>query len=156
MANTQILGTIISSVLDYEQLKKTYNAFDDKKPIYVPCDGRTIEGSDLFVLTQKAMKNAPDLRGKFLRGLNSFSDDGQIIDPTNADPDSTRKVGSYQGDAFKAHEHSYNAVAGIAGSVGGPPGMYAGAITSGTTSSNVKDTETRPKNISVYFYLKIN
>ncbi|MFL5763612.1 MAG: hypothetical protein ACJ77K_06690 [Bacteroidia bacterium] len=182
----QTLGAIVASVLNYDQF---CNAMGEKPAInnanssYVPCDGRLITGSALEKLTQVGpsqpeplnhIQNAPDLRGKFLRGLNQMYSPGE---PTgfdhvkNGDPDETlRKVGSYQGDGLIAHDHP--ASGHINGSVCGSNGTHDAdsghdkwnsdptfgdhnvQVTVGNNSTGGK--ETRPKNIAVYYYIKIN
>src|SRR5690348_12189222 len=80
----QVIGTIISSVLSYDSLCKAMNnespSIDNTRSSYVPCDGRTIMGSQLEKLTNQPghdhITNAPDLRGRFIRGLNTMYSDG--------------------------------------------------------------------------------
>lgn len=152
----QIVGTIISSVLEFSQLM---GETDEPLPInntrtsYVPCDGRSIVGSKLHRITR--MTNAPDLRGKFIRGLNQFFNDGEPrFDPTRGDTDAGRVVASYQADDFKSHNHSVFNVIDV------KDGNEKSAI--GLNPGNPRETgltggqETRPRNIAVYFYIKIN
>src|SRR5258705_2861206 len=115
----QILGTIISSVLNYDQLCASIGenpAIDNTKSSYVPCDGRLITESTLEKLTrvgptqpdpQNHIAASPDLRGKFIRGLNSFyTIDEPNLDCSQADPDChDRKIGAYQSDSFGSHSH---------------------------------------------------
>src|ERR1700748_738334 len=104
----QILGTIISSMLNYDQFCKVIGenpAVNDGTSSYAPCDGRGISGSTLQ--HDYAITNTPDLRGRFLRGLNTIYSPGQpVLIPATADeddPSSNRKAGDYQGDIFKLH-----------------------------------------------------
>jgi len=171
----QPLGTIISSALNYDQLCKEIDenpAIDNLRSSYVPCDGRDITGSALEVKTLHAIKNAPDLRGRFLRGLNTIYSVGQpalvVSNADEDDPSSNRKVFDYQGDLFRLHSHA--ASGHINGSVCGSNGTHDvdGGGDKWNCDPNFGDhnvavsivpsggSETRPKNISVYFYIKIN
>lgn len=89
----------------------------------------------------------PDLRGYFVRGF----DNGRGID-------SGRTFGSVQQDSVIDHTHNYtrNTVANVT-SVGGPTTFYyaPGSATSlGVNSPNNGGVETRPKNISLGYYIK--
>src|SRR2546430_3248270 len=102
----QVLGTIISSVLDYDQLCTSIGepaAIDLPRSSYVPCDGRSIAGSALNRITTLA--HAPDLRGKFIRGLNVIYNVGQPLpfDPQqNGDAGGANRTASdYQMDSFQ-------------------------------------------------------
>jgi len=178
---SDILGTIIASVLNYDQLCKSIGetqGFNSKKSSYAPCDGRSIVGSCLANKAQH--NNAPDLRGKFLRGLNEMYGVGQPLpfDPnTYGDPQSNRVVGDYQPDAFQGHWHDIqtndNSVPSPGGINGFPQNynhntakMYNGYLAAGATHLIADDipynsapratVETRPKNVSIYYYIKIN
>lgn len=172
----QVLGTVISSVLNYDQLCKEMGenpAIDNTKSSYAPCDGRPISGSQLDHKTAGAMKNAPDLRGKFMRGLNVIYSVGQPtpFDPKLfGDPQDNRKVNDYQPDVLLAHSHP--ASGHINGSVCGSNGSHDVdegdqkwnsdpnfgdhnvVVTVGDNANG--GLETRPRNIAVYFYIKIN
>ncbi|OCX50873.1 hypothetical protein BEL04_19300 [Mucilaginibacter sp. PPCGB 2223] len=169
----QVLGTIISSVLNYDQLCKVMQenpAIDNQNSSYVPCDGRNIEHSKLSELT--GTLTVPDLRGRFLRGLNTIYSPGQpalvITSADEDDPNSNRKAGDYQADMLKLHPHT--ASGHINGSVCGSNGTHDvdGGDEKWNCDPNFGDhnvvvsvqpfggSETRPKNVSVYFYIKIN
>jgi hypothetical protein len=91
----------------------------------------------------------------FLRGMNEGRDDGE------QDPKQNRTAGDYQQDALQKHGHRTDASKLLwdkQSDVGyrsnnensaRPAGVYevTGAVTA---------DETRPKNVSVYFYIKIN
>lgn len=163
MSNNLVqLGTIISSFLNYDQLNDSLGEPRGchQNSTYVPCDGRTINGSKLANVTDR--NQVPDLRGQFIRGMNSFHLEGQPeIDPSKSDPDGlNRKVGDYQGDEFKSHIHSENAPnVGGNGSWSFPDGQAwtsQGQRGFGATTDPTGGHETRPKNVSVNFYIKIN
>lgn len=159
------IGTIIASYLNWEEFqyatdnnKQTENEkWDREYSFWSPCDGRDTQGSDFSKIAKKS--NAPDLRGVFLRGLNTFdryeTDNGiAIVSDLRKDPETTRTRGSFQNDDFKSHSHTYNGRTNAA--------YMSGAGTShsqnGTSdpTSVVGGAETRPKNIAIYYYIKIN
>jgi hypothetical protein len=157
----QVIGTIIASVIDYDALCNAINEPMARRNTvhanYVPCDGRSVNGS---ALGNSGVTNAPDLRGKFMRGLNNmYNHEAPPLDNTKADPDNARVAGSYQDDRVGKHTHQ------IATNDDGtsPDGSYK--ITayskhngpSVTTAENENPHgETRPKNIAVYYFIKIN
>jgi len=165
----QILGTIIASVLNYDQLCTQMDespAIDPKKSSYAPCDGRSIAGSSLEIKTNHGITHAPDLRGKFVRGLNVIYSVGQPLpfDPaTNGDPQSNRVVGDFQGDAFRQHVHGYQRyVPRTETNISNDTDQRHTGAESNNTADNTGGAntgggdETRPRNIAVYFYIKIN
>ncbi len=87
-----------------------------------------------------------------MRGLNVMEATPQI--PLNSDRKDSedRTVGSYQQDQFKAHEHVYREVTSGGGSAAG--GSGAGLTEKSTSGGG--GAETRPKNIAVYYYIRIN
>lgn len=158
----QILGTIIASIIDYDALcnaiaepaahRNTVHAN------YIPCDGRSIAGS---ALGNTGITNAPDLRGKFMRGMNLMYNHGEFppLDNSKADPDNNRRVGSYQEDRVGKHTHA------IQTNDDGthPDGTYKitgyskhNGPSVSTAENDNNQNETRPKNVSVYYYIKIN
>jgi hypothetical protein len=173
--NNSILGTIISSVLTYDQLCSEIHenpAFNSGNSSFAPCDGRTITHSRLHECVP-AMHNAPDLRGKFQRGLNQMYGDGLENLPfnpdTHGDPEDNRVVNTYQADAVVRHNHpaTVNINGNIIGSnrhhdveegdqkYNSDPTFFGGiSVTIGNNENG--EIETRPRNIAVYFYIKIN
>lgn len=159
------LGTIITSVLDFKQFSSTSKNneksasgdWTSRKSKWAPCDGRPIPYSKYSILASQT--NAPDLRGVFLRGLNSF-DSSYTIQPTDTsqlNPDKT-PAGIYQKDLVGHHSHLVepsgtvvvrggNILAGNGG-----PAFSDGTVTIKENEGN----ETRPKNVSIYYYIKIN
>lgn len=152
---------MISSVMNFDQLCTSMGenpAIDLRKSTFVPCDGRSIAGSDLHKKTNIAV--APDLRGKFVRGLNVFYNPGEPDWDSHAtgDPEGAhRNVSSYQPDAFANHAHAWNSGQGF--NAGGGGSIYARNDAGFNVSNSTTATggqETRPRNIALYFYLKIN
>ena len=174
MANNLLtVGTVITSVLDYDHFSKLNGdplVIDTKVSAWVPADGRDIPNSVLAGLTGQT--KAPDLRGRFLRGLNTIYNIGQptliISTADEDDPSSNRKPGEFQGDSFRNHAHA--ASGHINGSVCGSNGTHDvdGGGSKWNCDPNFGDhnvivsiqpfgsSETRPKNVSVYYYIKIN
>jgi hypothetical protein len=93
--------------------------------------------------------NVPDLRGIFIRGGNTgLANNGGIISTYDS---GSRQYGSLQTDAFKAHSHGYKAV-NVLGNV---TGVNTGTTNFGTGQTDASgDVETRPVNVSVYYYIK--
>jgi len=171
--NSAILGTVIASVLEYDHLVKITGdpiVINPKVSTWIPADGRSIIDSALSKITGEP--TSPDLRGRFLRGLNTFFSNGQpnllITAADEDDPSSNRKAGAYQGDCLRSHPH--NASGHINGSVCGSNGTrdVDGGDQKWNCDPNFGDhnvvvsiqpfggSETRPKNVSVYYYIKIN
>lgn len=163
--NEQILGTVIASVLDYDHLSKLTNdpkVINPQVSSWVPADGRSIAGSQLATITGNS--NAPDLRGRFVRGLNEIYSVGEpALNKSTADPDGdNRKPGDYQDDNFEAHSHSvtdHSAPFAFPTSGMGIQSDSGQQIQFGKPNISINATggsETRPRNISLYFYIKIN
>lgn len=108
----------------------------------------------------------PDLRGRFLRGLDSGAgNDPDASSRTDADGVNTQGdvVGSYQEDAFQGHWH--NILAGLSGGnyvsksnggTGSGSSFNAGRdpISDGTNGDPRISSETRPKNVYVNYIIK--
>lgn len=169
----QVIGTIISSILNYDQLN---DQIGDRRgchsdSTFAPCDGRVIDRNSklgqLLLLTGKL--NVPDLRGKFIRGLNVID---MLNDPTQpfdnqkyGDPDNNRNVGDYQSDAIIEHTHDYTVGNYYKLADTDTEQTFTGAdqnqrlVTKGANLGNPEQKnqfESRPRNIAVYFYIKIN
>lgn len=156
MASGDVVKTIGEVNFDSEIGKISsfgHEAADPTK--FIPCEGGEYSRTTYAKLFAKigtafgagdgsTTFNVPDLRGQFLRGLDS----GAGVDPG-------RVLGSSQEDDNKDHSHSsndakiktggYNA-GGIISSL-----WFGGTVQSGTSSSG---TESRPKNIAVKFYIR--
>lgn len=169
------IGTIITSYLNFEQFnaatknndKSPGGIFTSAKSKWAPCDGRPVPASKFQTLTSQIQ--VPDLRGMFLRGLNTFDPYQPVpqVSTDKADPDS-RIVGSYQSDAFQGHKHINSDNLAVNQSTQAPnnprqrrtvtgevPENSAGKFDAGFGTPRLS-TETRPKNISIYYYIKIN
>lgn len=165
------LGTIVASLLNYNDflnLNGLEYESDINKVIWVPCDGRNIGTAEGTYGAYNGGK-APDLRGLFLRSVNDMGAYNATV-PTplqsNLNPEN-KKAGQTQMDAFQGHKHiGSNKIAEYYGkeSSNNPHQRYnvtgtqlaetAGTYEAGYEKPRIS-TETRPKNISVYYYIKI-
>lgn len=152
------IGAIVASTLSWEDFSVASGNtadFSAVESIWVPCDGRPLSGS---IASQKyKMHRAPDLRGVFLRGLNEFVPGAtQPLDSTHADPDSSRDAGSFQGDELRSHSHSMGyhkkGLANGKGDTDLERSQNLPYVVTGATGG----PETRPKNVAVYYYMRIN
>jgi microcystin-dependent protein len=99
--------------------------------------------------------NVPDMRGMFLRGVDSRTTGQNDPDNTARTAQTTggnsgANVGSVQQDQFESHHHpsnSSNASLGL-----GSPVLTAGSGASNT--GNTGGNETRPKNVFVFYIIK--
>jgi hypothetical protein len=152
------VGTILASVLtprDFARVAGDSGDFDPRTSAWVPADSRGVSGSDY---ARRVSTVVPDLRGMFLRGLN-HSDTNQVRSDGNQDPDGAgRTAGHYQPDGFKQHSHTYDRsyYPGAGKSGGGPPDVHAAHQPQETGPAGGTAQETRPKNVAVHYYIKIN
>lgn len=157
------IGTIISSLFRYQTYLEVnkFKATDNmSKAIWVPCDGRNVSSSRYGEFSG----SVPDLRGLFLRNVNDYNvpfDGVREVKPLQANPDNT-PAGVFQNESIQSHTHGLQWYAS-----GGMelPNIYPGINNSynpkpnQASSKGVSPTggnETRPKNMSVYYYIKIN
>jgi hypothetical protein len=109
----------------------------------------------------------PDMRGCFLRGID-FTVTGHP--PTGLDPDGVRKPGSKQEDAFQWHTHITAIQTSVSNGSGGGYSVAfdrqltwaatyptSGPYNNADSVNNQLRTayETRPKNIAVFWYVKV-
>lgn len=177
------VGSVIASILPYETFyseteKKQLGRINYSLALWVPADGRNVTGSRYTRITRNSY--VPDLRAVFLRGLNQFyAVDAPVIDDKRLNPE-VKSVGEYQADATKMpsipfkgttttsgnHGHTFKEYS-HSGSSNGPhwEGTHHARNTpvdgDGRHSHDIiindgGDPETRPKNIAVYYYVKIN
>lgn len=118
---------------------------------WVLADGRDVTGSDFETLTGFSI--VPDCRGQFLRGANNGRSDGK------ENPDGGALLGIQQDDAIAPHSHDVQVGFGVdsafvkSGNSGGGAQVPDAALSTGT---GIGTTETRPKNITVNIFIKIN
>ena len=143
-ANQFPVGTIVASLIEPNIFKRQFG--DSWKLL----DGANIIGTKLSALTKK--ERLPDAGGKFLRAINTKND------PETQDPDGVRAAGHYQSDDFRSHSHGtqgYDKAQWYGENlVHSAADVKYGKHTNTTLPSG--GNETRPKNIAVYFYIRIN
>ena len=161
---TPPVGSIVPSMLNENQFKAQVgdpSTFSSSSSKWTLADGRAISGSAYSTITSQS--NAPDLRGMFLRGLNAGrSDDKQ-------DPDGgSRSIGHYQEDQVKSHNHAngtYNqlmrphqgsASDTVTGADWNPGAGDEPDVISSDPILSFGGAETRPRNIAVNYYIRIN
>lgn len=160
------IGTIVSSILPYESFLKI-NGLDKidntnaAKAIWVPCDGRFISNSKY---SQVGGPKSPDLRGVFLRGINDYGTflvgtGIETLGDSKKNPED-KKAGEFQNDQIISHSH----FAGQANVQLQPGNAWRqSTIVDGGLPDAIKaktsyfgGSETRPKNVTIYYYIKIN
>lgn len=153
--STLPVGTIISSVLDQTEFAKQAGdpaTFDLITSKWTLADGKLVSGSHYAEV--RANAPVPDLRGVFLRGKNNGRPDGR------GNPQELG-LGEYQDDQFQDHVHQYNR----GGNVQNGTELYAfpananGGIERAPTNFIIQGKhgdETRPRNVTVNYYVRIN
>jgi hypothetical protein len=152
------LGDVRDSVLEP-------GVFTSRNAGWVLMDGRNVEGSDLFAINGAA--NIPDGRGVFIRGM----DLGRNAIDGKGDPEgNTRVLNIVQMDEFLAHNHDIRDPGhahifrvpngnGSSGIPGNPQGLEETPTSRSQTGITIElrgGVETRPRNIVLYRYIKIN
>lgn len=153
------VGTVVASMY---RLESSIDLLNMKTVIWVPADGRDVTGSR-YNVEYRLGSTVPDLRGLFIRGLNSFEPGKDRLAEGGeaaiwSDPDGNgRKAGSTQPDALKDHTHNFltRAGSGVASQSGND--NYPN-VTNNTlqTQPGGGGKETRPRNAALYYYIKIN
>jgi hypothetical protein len=153
------IGDIVTSTLSEPQFLSIHGAG------WVLADGREVPGTKY---ASSVSPKVPDLRGMFLRGINAGRSDQY------ADPDGDRTAGSIQSESTAlpkagfttthagTHNHAGRFVGNGAGAhqpgpSGGPAYDSQPIIPDGDHTHTVigGDAETRPRNIAVYFYIRV-
>jgi len=160
------IGTITPSMLHPSLFANSVgdpSVFDPEKSKWVFADGQKDITNSQYGKLLGNTRFTPDLRGMFLRGLNEGRKDDK------RDPDE-RKPGDYQEDALQGHGHKTDALKlgryidqdtkELGYTSRGGADADTASVTTVTEEKvgekvNVAD-ETRPKNVGVYFYIKIN
>jgi len=149
LSNTMPVGSVIHSMLTEAQFQAQMGVG------WVLMDGRSVSGSRYHQITNNS--TLPDARGQFLRGKNNGRADGK------ENPDGDSALGTQQQDAFQGHEH-HIPVANVHDTASipeGQSGYNTGYNTDGIVSDGINGTprvssETRPKNITVNIFIRIN
>jgi hypothetical protein len=133
------VGEIKISLLTADKFASLYGS------VWVLMDGSS-QVSSLYSM-QTGMNRVPDARGAFLRMHNNGRSD------SFQNPDK-KELGEFQSDELLSHSHTMSlASAGRNGYSGGPnPTFSVGS----TGTSAVGGNETRPKNVTVNYFVKID
>lgn len=168
------VGTVMASMLNETEFTKATRdseISEVSQRLWTLADGRNVTGS--LYASIKDTSSVPDLRGMFLRGINTGRTDGW------RDPDGERTAGAYQ--IFKTAFPRNSAFTGVTSTNGNHThtvqgsgfadtnpngGVGRGYPETKTTSANGEhthtvtitggDNETCPANAAVYYYIKIN
>ena len=144
-------GTVIASFLAWGQFRRAAGVLGAGD--WCPCDGRRVPKRSRYARITRKTK-VPDLRGMFIRGTNRF-DSGRERTDRWADPEGLRPAGQFQPDELVGHRHKGGGESSahtgpdawsnnhFHGGVGGPPTDEFGGA------------ETRPRNMSVHYYIKV-
>ena len=124
-------------------------------PDWVLADGSSYSSSRYAQITGNP--SVPDLRGVFLRGENY----DRPVDKGN--PDGDKPTGTYQADMLKQHHHLVAHGAATVAPPGtiqqvfaSPPGTSGPLVDPGGVTSDFGGAETRPRNVTVNYFIKIN
>jgi hypothetical protein len=137
------IGDIVHSMLSEAQFQA------ERDGTWVLADGRSVIGDEYETITGNA--NIPDLRGKFLRGKNNGTS------TTEGNASGEVNLGTAQTDEFRSHNHTQSGY--ILFGNGNFAGGYFQSGGQGHINSTVSATggaETRPKNVTVNYFIKIN
>lgn len=157
-ANNTPIGAVSQAMLSEAQFQALNG------PSWVLADGRDVTGSVYATVTGQTV--IPDMRGVFLRGKNNGRVDG------NQDPDGERGLGTIQNEEHKSHFHiqglgtyntssgqtRYGMSTGLSGAVNADnEGSFAAnQTTQGVNTSTIGGNETRPRNVTINYFVKIN
>lgn len=157
------IGSVIASTLPFDKFLQAVGEkapYDSRRSNWAPADGRAVASQDYTALASTS--NVPDLRGVFVRGLNVFDPGYSATNPlgaAQADPDGDRRVGGLQADTVGPHSHPITTlgswVAVHAGGTHGVANHYWFGQNGSATQNNVGTTETRPKNVALFYYIRI-
>ena len=173
--NALPIGTIVASMLEFNEFQNVAGN------TWKPADGRKVSPKSKYALLT-GNKTLPDLRGMFIRGLNQFDSVTGPRRDNYKDPDGNRrKAGTPQEDATSLPKNKKNPFKGTALSAGEHSHIYFKAIRQGGRSGDLDraaseasttgsagdhthtvlitaggDSETRPVNTAVFYYIKID
>jgi hypothetical protein len=121
-----------------------------------------LKESDLYLRYNKVLPTKlPDGRGVFIRGMMTSTNASA---KKHGDPDGIRLTGGYQKDSVGKHRHNLQMATKWGQDDDLPPvapgwstkNQHAtGGQNSFETTFNCEDCETRPKNISLFIYIKV-
>lgn len=142
-----VIGDVKSSVLTQAQFNSVMGAASSS---WLLCDGQSCAGTAYATVTGESV--VPDMRGQFMRGLDTTG----TVDPDGA----TRSLGDSQAGEVESHTHTYDDVgsanstgAAVAGYSAGP---YQFKLQVGDVSGATGGDETRPTNVCVNYFIKVD
>jgi hypothetical protein len=149
------VGSIIPSLLNVSEFAKEAgdpSTFDLSASKWTLADGKSVPGTHYAELTGNAP--LPDLRGVFLRGKNNGRTDGR-------GNSQELNLGDFQDDQFQDHVHEYNrgGVTQGGSELYAMPGNTNGGVPRAPTNYIIQGKhgdETRPRNVTVNYYVRIN
>ncbi|MBY3179324.1 hypothetical protein HFO27_32805 [Rhizobium leguminosarum] len=160
------IGTVIASVLPPVEFAKAGGEVEGApldKRTWILADGRSVIGTKYAKLTGD--QPIPNFQGMFLRGIDVSTSrkPGSVEGHATALPVASRFVGQ----TSVAGDHVHSGGAGFGNDryeAGGDDYRAVGATQTGAAGSHHHvveitgggDSETRPKNVAVYYYIKIN
>jgi hypothetical protein len=147
------VGDVVSSMLTDDQFQAQRVSTE-----WVLADGRSVVGSLYAKVTGNT--NIPDLRGVFLRGKNNLTPD----ESAGRNPAGDLPLGQYQPDALAAHQHDFKygfkqdtaeILDRIQGSTNTPYTFGPDTGEKTEIQPNASE-ETRPRNVTANYFIKIN
>ena len=169
--NSKISATSAQVILANSRIDSTSLKISsvDSKIVFIPkgaiiasmvtpaADGYMPNSDQTWILAagQSAINSVtiPDLRGVFLRGIE-YTLSGNIPqwkDSTGIQ----RSPGSYQGDIFKSHSHNISKEITKSGPGTGVDSYWFFSTAANEPTTSTGGIETRPKNVSIYYYIKV-
>jgi hypothetical protein len=165
------IGAIVASLMTYEEFLKANN--HSRKDTWLPCDGRILPRNSAYSKAT-GKSHAPDLRGLFLRGANEMEKERgeKGLDPHYRNIEQ-KQVGEKQEEMVGKHHHQLvsawppntvltNTVLKDALAVAGHNSkpQHSGDKPNDHDHGNhvVENTgkETRPKNMTVNYFVKVD
>lgn len=181
MATSELpIGTVVASVFppdEFAALVGDDGRFNPQSSQWVPADGRSVKGSSYAkalknseLVHEYVRENAPDLRGVFVRGLNysniqSVQQDDNFKDKQDGLPEPNavtqqgyRMAGTRQLDSINKHDVTLPGQHQVATTMHSGFWAISPQDYNGTQTFSIerKGKETRPKNIALFHYVKIN
>jgi hypothetical protein len=151
------VGTVIISLLHFSAFARQVHDINAANwtvhSKWAPADGRNVVGSLYESLTGQVL--LPDLRGMFLRGLNQFDGVNKRSDGREDKDGDNRRAGDFQINNTKLDNIYRTNVQAFYGTNSSPYGLQSGG--GGPVPGPMLGAEeTRPNNVAVYYYIKIN
>lgn len=148
-SNQNPIGMIVPAMLTETQFQALNG------PSWVAIDGRSVAGSKYAEIT--GLATLPDARGMALRGQNTFGSSLGTRADGNQNPDGTA-LGGFQNHGMASHTHNLTLFGNVPAVTNLPASSGSGAggtaVTGAPNSGSAN--ETRMRNITVNYFIKIN